>query len=327
MLLFKKIVIALVMGVFLCSGLFAWDVMDTYFNGDLLNSRINKYVINVSNLIPDATTQLNVWSYAPGAFGGGGWFGAGINANATFYDRTQVGSVMRGVEAFGADNIDLAQFPEAIPFLPAVSFDLRFGSRNGDLGITGMWLDENILAEYVGTTFFGEGSSFALRLLGFDYRYALVKEKKGAPYPSVTLQAGYYYTAMHFSISATEDGKTESVMVDFRNDSFLFGVQIAKEKLVPLFTPYAGFKVIFSKTDSEYEWMTSRPVIINDEPFLGGAHYFSRGRVGDYKTYSQLYAGVGFHFLFNHLATIGAAYTLGTDHFSINAAVRILFGG
>jgi len=321
---FKRIAAVFIAGCVFCTGLFAWDVMDTYFNGDDLNASINRYVMNVSNLIPDMTTQLNVWSFAPGASGSNWWVGAGLNFNATFYDRSHVGNVLKGNDAFGADNLDLAQFPESIPYLPAVSIDLKFGSRRSDFGISGMWLDENILAENVGTTFFGEGSSFSLRILGFDFRYAVIEDKRLNWYPSITLQAGYYYTGMNFGISAIDDGKNESVAVDFRNDSFLLGVQVAKEGLIPLLTPYAGYKVIFSRTDSEYEWMTSRPVIINGEPYLSGARYISKSKEGEYKTYSQLYAGFGLTFLYSHILTIGAAYTLGTDHFSVNAAARFI---
>jgi len=328
MFIFKKIVFAALVGFLAGGGLFADDLMDTYFNGNDLNSRINRYINNVSALIPDITTQ-DIWAYTPGAFGGNFWFGGGLNGSIAFLDRSQVSGLLQGVEAFGADNLDLAQFPDGIPFLPGVSFNLKGGGKNIDVGLTGMWLDENLLTEYVGESFIGEGSSFALRSLGLEIRYRVLKE--GVLIPSVTVIAGYFYTMHNFGIAAQDANKRESVKVEFRNDTYLIGVQIAKDKLLPLIAPYAGFKMMISKTDSEYEWVTSRPVMIGDSPFLSGAKYVSASNIGSVDFYSQIYAGVGINFsvdgFSNYMLTIGGAYTLGTNHFSINAAFRYLMGG
>ena len=326
----KRFAAVFVVNLLLCGGLFAQDLMDTYFNGDELNQRIRRYVSNVSDLIPDTATLQNVWSYAPGALNFDFWLGAGINGSMAFIDRQKIGSVLDGNESFGADNIDLAQFPDGIPFLPGVTVDLRGGSGNMDFGLTGMWLDEQILSDNFGATFFGEGSSFALRSLGFDVRYVILKEKSKNILPTVTLQGGYFFTHIGFGISVEEAGKRENVNVIFRNDSYLFGAQVSKENILPYITPYAGFKMIISKTNSEFDWKTTRPVMISGRPYLNGVEYYAAGREGNVQVFNQVYAGVGisvyYNNLYNHLVTIGGAYTLGTNHFSINAAVRMVYG-
>ena len=313
----KRGSVALMLGVVLCSGLFANDnIMDTYFEGDELNRRIRTYIVNVSNLIPDSTTLQNVWSCPPGTL-----FGIGVNGSITLLERKLASSVLDGVEGFGGNHLDLSQFPEAIPFLPGLAFDMRVGVKRMDVGFTGMWLDENILADNVGTTFLGDGSHFSYRAFGLDLRYALVQESKDSPLvPAVTLQGGYYFTWMGFGISA---GDTEKVSVDFRNDSILLAVQVSKN--LPIITPFLGMKAIFSKTDSGFIWETHRPVMVKGEPYPDGVRYKSGGTDGDYYSYFQVYGGLGIDFLFEHLITVGGAYNVMTNHFGINLAARLVF--
>jgi len=330
---FRKIVLLLVMGIFVCGGLFAsdFDIFDTYFNGDELNDRINRYIKSVSNLIPDTSTLQNVWARVPK---GGFYLGMGMNGSMAFLSRTEVGSfISGGSNAFGADNIDLAQFPDGVPFLPGISLDVRIGISNLDVGVSGMWIDEKALRD-MDITFFGEGSTFALQSLGFDVRYTLMLHKvltgnQFKPFlfqlwPYFTFQAGYYYTAHRFGITADSLGRKESVDVDFRNDSFLLGLQISRD-FFNLIAPYAGFKVIISKTDSEFTWETNRPVMISGRPYFSGAKYESAGKQGGVDGFSQLVFGLDLSYNLYSMS-LGAAYTLGTDHFSINAAFRVVVG-
>ena len=315
---------ALVIGMFFCGALFGDNIMDIYFNGDELNSRINSYINNVASLVPDTSTLQNVWSIAPK---GDHFFGGGVNGSIAFLEQSKVGGL---TEAFGADNIDLTQFPDGIPYLPCVSFDARIGLYDFDFGISGTWLDEGILAEN-DIKFFGEGSSFALQSIGFDFRYTLpikglIKNEKYIDLlPLVTVHAGYFFTNLAFGITARDSGRTESVRVDLRNDSYLLGLHVSKDLLLGFLTPYAGVKMMLSKTDSEFSWNTNRPVIIKGQAYLNGVNYASAGNDGSVNVYSQVYVGLGITY-FSYLIAIGSAYTLGTNHFSINGSVRYIFG-
>ena len=322
MVFVKRLIIALVLLTFLCGGLSAQNVMDTYFNGDDLNSKIRSYSNNIISLIPDTTTLQNIWSIAPnGSF----YFGAGVNGSFAFVDRTQVSNIAAGVEAFGANNLDLAQFPDGVAFLPAVTFDARIGFDSFDFGLAGTWLDETIL-EDAEIKFFGDGSTFAMQSLGLDFRYS-INDVLSFPriLPVVALQAGYYFTRTTFGIKSENTGNTESVKVDFRNDTFLLGLHISKGLMANMFVPYAGIRVFFSKTDSDYEWHTNRPVMIDGKAYLGGAQYYSSTNSGGVEVQSQFYAGVGINFI-TYSATIGGAYNLDTNHFSINFSFRYYLG-
>ena len=317
MLVKIRCVFLFVLGIIFCSGLFANDISGVYFDGDLLNSRISTYVKNVSLLTPDSATLQNIWSYVPK--GRSGFIGIGVNGSVTFLDQRLASRALDDAYSFGGKHNDLSNFPETIPFLPGISFDIRGGYNRLDVGVYGMWLDENILAEEVGATFLGSSNAhFNYRSLGFDIRYVLFTEKEKTP--AITVQGGYIFTWMGFGISS---GDSEKVHTDFRNDSFFVSVQATKG-LPFIFTPYIGFKAIFSKTDSAYSWETKRPVMINGNSYLEGARYESGANEGDFYTYLQVYGGLGISFLFDHLMTLGVAYNVMSNHFCFNLAVRLI---
>jgi len=318
----KRFFIALVMLTFLCAAVFAQqDIMDTYINGDTLNRKIQSYANNIISLIPDTTTLQNIWAIAPDdSF----YLGVGINGCLAFLDRTQVSNIATGFEAL-AESVDLTRFPDSVPFLPAVTFDARIGFGSFDFGLAGTWLDETILEENE-LNIFGQGSTFALQSLGMDFRYS-INDKLSLPkiLPIVALQAGYYFTRTTFGIQAEDTGKTESVKVDFRNDTLLLGVHISKSLMANMLVPYAGIRVFFSTTHSDYEWSTNRPVMTNGRLFYNGAKYKSATIMGDTEVSSQFYAGAGINFV-TYAFTVGGAYNLDTEHFSINLSFRYFFG-
>jgi len=324
----KRFTAAFVLGLILCGGLFAQDIMEEYFEGDLLNDQIRAYISNVSNLMPDSTTMQNVWSYSPKT--PGFFSGYGLNGSVTLLDRKLTSKILEGAQQFGGSQYDLSKFPETIPFMPGFALDARGGFGYFDVGVTGMWLDDNMVSEYLGVGFLGEGSHIFYRSIGIDLRYTLIRDgenrlfKKipvpGVFMPSVTAQFGYCFTWMQFGIEA---GDTEKVNVDFRNDSFFLALQVSK-KLPILLTPYFGLKLIFSKTDSGFKWETHRPVLINGDPYNSGAIYNSGVKEGDFYTYFQIYGGFGIDLLYPHFITAGFAYNVVTEHFGINVSVRYL---
>jgi len=325
----KRFTAAFVLGLVLCAGAFAQDIMDQYFDGDLLSQQIRSYVTNVSNLMPDSTTLQNVWSYSPrtvGAFGG-----IGVNGSVTLLERKLASKIGEAAMQFGGSHMDLSQFPESIPFLPGIAVDLRGGGGFFDIGVTGMWIDDDMISEYAGVSFLGEGSHIAYRSIGIDLRYTLIRDGQsrlfnvitvpGGILPAVTLQAGYCFTWMQFSVIA---GSTEKVNVDFRNDSIFAALQFSKQ-LPFLLTPYFGMKLIFSKTDSGFTWETHRPLIFRGDPYVSGAIYNSGVNEGDFYTYFQIYGGFGIELLkLPHLITVGGAYNVITEHFGINLSIRLL---
>jgi hypothetical protein len=320
MLAKKRLILTLFLGIAFYYWLSADDIMNTYFNTEELNNRINKYNVNVSNLIPDSSTLQNVWAYVPDE--NKVWFGAGLNFSFTFLERKLVSSALNGAEDFGQKQgyNDLSQFPMAIPYLPGASFDLRVGFGKFDVGLCGMWLDDNQLADTVGV-FLGDGNNFTYKMFGMDVRYLALRRR--GPIPDVTVQAGYYFTWMSFGITAGNYYSSEKVNAEFRNDSYLFAVQ-ASYNLVGIIRPYFGLKYIISKTDSSFMWETHRPILINNDPYPDGAIYSSGAKGGDLLSYFQITAGFGLSLIYQDLITIGGAYNVVTNHFGVNVCARMI---
>ena len=312
----RKLVILLLLALFLGSsfGLFAqsgggWDG-STHFDGDALNTTISNFIKSVSDFMPNSTTNQNVWSLPAGVP-----FGFGLNGNVTFVERNDLSKVLDGGGGFGGNNVNLTEFPEGLPNLPAGAFDLRLGRGRMDFGVTGMWINSQVVP--VLEIVLGEDSDFDYRTLGFDVRYLILHE--AGLIPAVHAQAGYYFTWM---TTTFESGESESISIDIRNDSYMIGVQASKN--FDLIKPYFGLKLIFAKTDSEFEWKTGREVRVLGETFDNGAIYKSGLKAGDLYTYFQIYGGVGISFIFPHVATIGVSYNAVTGHFGVNAAARLI---
>jgi len=331
----KRFVVLLIMGVFLGGSLFAIDAEDLPpLDGDALNKALTTYITNVARLVPNSSTTQNVWSFPPRT--DRGYFGVGVNGSFTMSDRTMVSQLDNAGAGFGGKEIDMASIPESIPFLPAGSVDVRFGRRNSDIGITGMWLSADMIPQL--SNFMGEDSDYTYRMLGFDYRLLLIKEGTNVIFgkeigflparlmPSISVQAGYYFTWMTFGFSSTYmlsgDEVTDSIDIDFRTDSYFFAVQLSKD--LPFIKPFVGFKPIFSSTNSEFSWIANRPVTLGGTEYGLGATYNSGTHNRDTMTYLHLYGGVGLTFIFPHIITAGFAYNVVTEHFAVTAAVRII---
>jgi len=313
----KRAAVFLVLGGFMGGGLFAQVNNMGHFDGNLLNQKIDGFIKSVSTLIPSSATMGNTWSYVPGKKL---WYGFGMNGSLAFRDRRDDGNISKDMKTFGADNLDLTTFPDLIPLLPGLTLDARFGFKRFDIGVTGMWLDNNSLADNYGATFLGEGSRFAYRTFGADVRVAALLEKKFIP--NITVQAGYYFTYLGFGF----ESESEYVDIKFVNDTMLIGVQVTYEKLVPFISPFLGFKTILYKTQSAYEWQTQRPVIMNGVLNIPGVNYTSGPNDTRFYTYLQIYGGLGVSLGLPHLFTASLAYNVITNHFAVNFALRAILG-
>jgi hypothetical protein len=321
----------LALGIFLSNGLFADDfgVIDTTLNGDMLNESISRYITNISSLIPDSTTLQNVWSRPPVRQK---WlFGVGLNGSGTMTQLKGVNKIVDSVGGFGGRNLDLTEFPEKLPYLPAGAIDIRAGGRGIDVGLAGMFMNSQWLP--ILKKVLGEDADFTYATFGIDVRYAIIDEK-GSFYekehnylPALTIQAGYYFTYMKSAFTSTESEKLD---IGFRTDSFAFGLQISKKfgKDVFAFSPYFGWKVILSATDTDFSWTTGRPVRVNGGEYPDGATYHSGNMPGELRSYYQIYWGFGITLLgLQHLLTTGCAYNVVTGHFGINAGLRFIISG
>jgi hypothetical protein len=332
----KCIIYVFLFVIFLGGGLFAdeFDLIDTSLDGDQINGIINRYVTNISNLAPDSTTVQNVWSSPPGDF----IFGVGLNASMTFASKKETSRIDRGGKGFGGGDIDLAQFPEGLEYLPALAIDIRGGLNwfdktnildRFDIGIAGMIVNSQWLP--ILQALMGEDADFTYGTVGIDARVAIIDGKGrllignlgegvSSYIPAVVFQAGYYFTFMESKFNTVN---SEEVKVNFRTDSYAFSLQASKTFEILEITPYFGLKYIISATDTAFSWTTGRPVRVKGGEYPDGATYHSGDERRDPKSYFQIYGGAGIT-LSTYNFTMGFSYNAVTEHFGINAALRFL---
>jgi len=325
----KRIAAVLLVGVFICAGLFADEEIPVYvFQGDALNTQIKKYVNNISKLIPDSVTTQNIWSHAPRS--GRGMIGFGLNASITMPETSILSQLENSAKGFGGANVDLSKFPESIPFFPAFAIDIRGGGKFFDVGLTGMWADTNAieaLSDIVG------GSYYAHRTIGIDGRVGLLSDGESSFFgrafrgggifiPAVVFQMGYYFTWMSLGFPANMH--TDSINMEFRNDAYFFALQVSKKLLRGLLNPFLGLKLIISSTVTEYNWSSKQKVNFRDEVWEAGAKYSSGTDTRDTFTYLHLYGGLGVKYSMFDL-TIGLSYNLISEHLAVSAAVRMIW--
>jgi hypothetical protein len=300
--------------------------------------------------MPDSTTVQNVWSRPPSQEMA---WSLGANFSWTWADLKDMSK--SSDNGFGGRNIDLTEFPEKWPYLPAIAVDLRFGIQDYswlDFGLAGMFVNPQWLP--VLQDLLGEDADFTYVTAGLDVRLAIfdergrffitsVKPKKDVSnkverysysmlIPSLTFQTGYYFTFMKSAFTSAEK---EEVDIGFRTDSYTFGLQLAwvlgdRYSYIKnigtgaFFSPYFGGKYIISATDTDFSWTTGRPVRVNGGEYPAGAKYYSGDMQGELQSYFQIYGGTGITLGFLNF-TVGLAYNVVTEHFGVTAALRSVF--
>jgi signal transduction histidine kinase len=305
-------------------------------DGDEVMERVDAYITNVSNLIPDSITQQNIWANGP--FNSGS-FGIGISGSLTMFNKKSLGGIVDSTQDFTGKGADLQSFPTNIPFLPAASIDMRFGGPTWnssiealryiayDIGLSGFVFDSSWVS------LLPEGNRLFYWTAGADLRVSILQEwMLGGLSPSLFVQGGYFFSSFDWSFEAKWNAEYDGGMRDFdeyvnmlfRTQTFFGAVQVAKKLFI--FTPFFGYKVIICDKDTDFTWGTSRSVSIQGNAYPLGLDYQSAGNNGDYKFYHEIYGGVSVSFLFPQFLTIGAAYNLITEHFGANVAIRLSGG-
>jgi hypothetical protein len=289
---------------------------------------------SVGNLIPDSITQQNIWAVGPS---NSGLFGIGLSGSFTFFDKKSLGNIVNSTNEFTGKDADLESFPTSIPFLPAASLDLRWGPkvRNSpvafDFGLSGLWYDVSSLG------ILPEGNTFTYWTAGADMRVSILQDGMfGEFVPAVFFQGGYFFTALKMGFESQWDADydggmrhfDEYVKMDFKTQTFFAALQISKK--VGNFgrghgrvIPYVGYKAIISDKNTDFEWGTSRSVSFRDEAYPMGMDYESGGIDGGYKFYHEIYGGMAISFFTPQLLTVGFAYNFATEHFGVNASVKL----
>jgi hypothetical protein len=272
---------------FLLSGLIAGV---TYAGIDVttpgkVSEGLNSFADALTTAVPDAATQQNIWADAyigrllPSVVP---HLGGGLNFGVTHIDTSGL--------ADAADALDISDVPDSF-YLPTITADLRLGGVifPFDIGINVMktnTMEFNSMGADLGLDFF---------TIGADLRWALYQGN--ILMPKISLGGGYIYTKGSFTASSSE----ADLKVNYTTQTAYLQVQVSKK--IVLFTPFVGLRAIISDSDNDWSWKTNGSIATQLSSV--GMVTSDKGTISSNWDFAdlqpQLYAGLGFNFLFLQL--------------------------
>lgn len=263
----KKKLLLLISTLFLSfnSNVFSTEV-------DTMNLHLENFTSNLNNVIPNALSGNNVYSNA--------WIGkffpslpmhfsVGVEGGVTKLDTSELSKA--------AKMVNISDIPTKLVF-PTLALNAKIGGLflPFDVGLSFMTLDTqslNILKDSINLDYF---------TIGGNVRYAIIKDN--LLLPTVSIGVGYYY-------SKGDIGKTNSqfgVNVGYKTKTILAEIQASKK--IVFITPFIGFRAIFSKSESNYNWKTSSGLQAIDLTFNGSGNFT---REYEDSFIPQIFGGVG----------------------------------
>ena len=260
------------------------------FTATDVNNCLGDLSIVMNKTLPNAASQQNVYSQAwigkvfPSA---PPHFAIGIEAGVTKLDLAPLGTF--------AEIFKIGSLPNTFVY-PTITANARIGGfvLPFDIGFSCMYMNFSNLkaaADGFGVKFFN---------IGGDVRYALLKGDGALP--QISLGLGYYY--LGGKISLDKDGV--SAGIDYATHSLFGQLQVSKTFL--FFTPFIGFRGIFSKSDTKWNWAVTNERIASAASYVGTETSGNGSETSSWTDFfiPQIYGGFGIKASFFALNVSGA---------------------
>lgn len=224
------------LSLFAAVTLFSAFAQDRAF--DKVSSGMDGFALSLERTLPNAAVQQNVYADAwIGKFfpSAPPHFGIGAEFGVAKFDLSPLKDV--------ADIFGISAVPKTFIF-PTFTANARIGGLilPFDVGLSFMYIDLSKLRliDGIGVNYFNVGG---------DFRWAIFKGE-GA-FPKLSVGGGFYLTKGGFSFE--KDGFDTSL--DYCVKTAFLSAQISKKFI--FFTPYAGFRGIFSDSDIKWNWQVT----------------------------------------------------------------------
>lgn len=255
-----------------------------------VNACLSDLSIKLNKTLPNAASQQNVYSQAwigkvfPSA---PPHFAIGVEAGVTKLDLSPLGTV--------TDNFNVGSLPKTFIY-PTLTANFRVGGfvLPFDFGFSCMYMNFSKLKAV------SDGFGIKFFDIGGDVRYALLKGE--GVLPQISLGLGYYY--LGGKISLDKDGVKAGI--DYATHT-LFG-QIQVSKTFVFVTPFVGFRGIFSKSSTNWDWAVTDERIAETAAWAGSATSGKGTQESSWTDYfiPQIYGGLGLKISFFALNISGA---------------------
>ncbi|MBR5934285.1 MAG: hypothetical protein IK002_09885 [Treponema sp.] len=266
-----------------------------------INGLLEDFSIELSNVLPNASVQTNTYSDA--------WIGkffpsvpmhfaVGIDGGITSVD---ISSIKKAGEM-----VNILSIPDSFLF-PTVNFNAKIG---------GLFLPFDVGASFavLDTTKLGKSlDKIDLEYLsaGGNLRYAILQGT--GPLPKLSIGAGFYYTKGSIGKSNSGFG----INTEYEVKTFVAETQLSKT--IVFFTPFIGFRGIWSEVDADSSWKSSAGLSNGSATVnSGGVSY--KTKPGD-NFIPQVFGGFGFKLGVVQL-DVNATYDLTNQIWGTGASLR-----
>ncbi len=255
-----------------------------------MNNCLDDFAAGLNKSLPNAASQQNVYASA--------WIGKLVpSAPAHFALGLEGGVVKLDTKPLSrlAGVFGVGKLPDSFIY-PTITANARIGGLflPFDLGFSCMYMDFSNLKSVC------DGFGIQFFNIGGDMRWAILKGEGAAP--QVSVGAGYYYIGG--KVSLDKDGL--SAGIDYSTHTLFGQVQVSKTLL--FFTPYIGFRGIFSKSAADWKWSITSERKAAAASYVGAETSGKGSAKNDWtgNFIPQIYGGFGFNFGFFALNLAGS---------------------
>ena len=220
-------------------------------------------------------------------------------------------------------------------FLPTLTFDARIGGLfiPFDLGVHGMMINNPLEFNIQETVF-----SIDYGTVGADIRVPLIKQN--AVLPNLSVGFGYAYSKGNAGISVQEE--TAKVSAGYESQILQATVQVSKKILIV--EPFAGVRATLSSNKRNWSWNYDGSKALNETQYkllenvpyaldaLKDEKVFDSGDWSGFEINkedpnytAQLFAGIGFDFLFIAQGTLNVSFDVVNQIWAGGLSLRVKF--
>lgn len=290
-----KLFTTLFIAVALSSTAFAQTQLEQF------NTHLDNLASQLNKVIPNAATEQNVYSDA--------WIGnffpsvpmhfaAGIEFGLTKFDISELKEA--------ANTLHISSVPNTLLY-PTIGVNGKIGGffLPFDVGFSFFTLDTSKMGNLL------NGVNLNLFVIGGNFRYAILQGK--GPLPKVSIGVGYYYSNGALGTNSNDS----SIQMKYETQTLVAEAQVSK-KLI-FVTPFLGFRGIFVKSTTDYNWKSTINLGESASPTYSGSGSQSVDFSKDF--IPQVFGGVGLSLGLIQLDT-NASYDFKNDIWNGGISVR-----
>lgn len=207
-----------------------------------LQDHMSAFNRQLSQVIPNAAAEQNVYSDA--------WIGKFIPSLPMHFAiglESGVTKVDMNDFASAGQMVGIYDIPKSFVY-PTIAANAKLGGifLPFDIGFSCMGLDTKSLGDI------GRYMELNYFVIGGSFRWAILQGKGICPVLSIG--AGYYYTKGGIGKNNSNCG------VNFNYETHTVVCEAQLSKKIVFFTPFIGFRAIFSKSLNSYSWKSQTPI-------------------------------------------------------------------